>query len=352
MIPIDPQEVADAIESHRSTPGVSWDAHVKARTLQLGQSLVDRKKLYLDQRYWIILRDTERGRQRQANAFLEKLRRSVKSGACICPISESVFLELMKQDDLATRRSTALLIDELSQGVTLVPVHQRIAQEIAGVLAAYLEAHGVYPVNELVWSKLSYILGVVHPTNMALAESDVLAVQKAFFDFMWQLSLVDAIDCIHDAKPPSDEFVGLAERINALNQHHSHEVQSFRRVYLDEFRGGLSLFMHVARRYLQDAYERQTGRKHSSSVEENEAHEAELITFFGNLIARKDLAQILPTLHIDALCHAAVRWDKTRHLKRNDIYDFHHACAAVAYCDVFLTEKPLRTLLRQRHLCL
>lgn len=352
MIEINPQSVADAIQLHRSTPSVSLDAHVKARMSRLGQSLANRKKLYLDKRYWIILRDTELGRagHDRAESLLEMLRRCVEIGACICPISESIFLELLKQHDLCTRRKTALLIDELSQGVTLVPVHQRIAQEIVGFLAAHIETGAVYPVNALVWSKVSYILGVTHPTHTGLSQSDELAAQKAFFDFMWQLSLANVLDCLDDAEPPAADFDGLAGRINELNIRNSKEVRSFKGLYLDEFRGGLSLFMNIPRKYFQDAYERQTGKTHSSSAEEDGAHEAELLTFFGNLIAKKDVALLLPTLHIDALCNAAVRWDKARRLRSNDFYDFRHACAAIPYCDLFLTERPLRTLLRQRHL--
>lgn len=60
----------------------------------------------------------------------------------------------------------------------------------------------------------------------------------------------------------------------------------------------------------------------------------------------------VPTLHINASCHAAVRWDQKRNLCGNDLLDFHHAHAALAYCNVFLTEKPLTHMLSQHHLAL
>lgn len=64
----------------------------------------------------------------------------------------------------------------------------------------------------------------------------------------------------------------------------------------------------------------------------------------------KAFSSSIPTLHIGASCHAAVRWDKKRNLTGNDLFDFHHAEAALGYCDVFLTEIPLKTLLEQNHL--
>ena len=50
--------------------------------------------------------------------------------------------------------------------------------------------------------------------------------------------------------------------------------------------------------------------------------------------------------------HASLRWDKQRRIDAYDLLDFNHAAAAIAYCDVFLTEKPLRTMVEQRHLAL
>lgn len=351
MVTIDQAQITGALEFHRTRPEISVDGHVKSRSLQLGASLQGRKKLYLDKRFWLIFRDAELGRRVDPGVpgLLEKLRTAVKTGACICPISETIFLELLKQQDAHTRYETARLIDELSEGVTLVPTEQRIAQEFVGLLSAHAESADVHSVSELVWSKLTYVLGVVHPTSTELSEADELAVQKAFFDFMWDLSLVDVIGHVSKLPPPSDRFDALAERVNKLNDDHSGEVRSFKQVYLDEFRGGLSLFIHVPRQYFQDLYERRTGRRSTVSDDEDQAHEAQLYTFFGNLVRKKQVALMLPTLHIGALCHAAVRWDKGRNLKPNDFYDFRHASAAVEYCDAFLTEKPLRSLLQQRH---
>jgi hypothetical protein len=63
----------------------------------------------------------------------------------------------------------------------------------------------------------------------------------------------------------------------------------------------------------------------------------------------KSVRDILRTIHISACLHAAVRWDKKRQLEGNDLFDFHHAAAALAYCDAFFTEKPLKTLISQNH---
>ena len=58
----------------------------------------------------------------------------------------------------------------------------------------------------------------------------------------------------------------------------------------------------------------------------------------------------LRSLHILASLHASLRWDKQRKIDAHDLHDYNHAAAAIAYCDVFLTEQPLKVMVEQRHL--
>ncbi len=60
----------------------------------------------------------------------------------------------------------------------------------------------------------------------------------------------------------------------------------------------------------------------------------------------------LPTLQVGALLHAALRWNRTQKLNANGMFDFHHAEAALGYCDVLLTDSPMHALLRQRNLAI
>src|SRR5690606_19854957 len=53
------------------------------------------------------------------------------------------------------------------------------------------------------------------------------------------------------------------------------------------------------------------------------------------------LGLALPTAQVVAALHAGVRWAKTRRFRGSDFADFHHAAAALPYCDVFLTERYL-----------
>lgn len=349
------QDIAKAIAHHLQHPGISIDTHVKRKAIELGSSVSSLIKVYLDKRFWILLRDAHIGRSTcsAVHSLLSSLRLSVQNGYLVCPISDSIFLELLKQEDIKTRRSTAELIDELSHGVTLVSTEQRIGQELVGVFAKFADdGREHHIVDHLVWSKLGYALGVIHPTLPLVDPDTERAIQKAFFDYMWNFPLATQIDTIgEDGYRKPESFDVTANKISELNRQHQTEVRNFRRVYIDEFRGVLSLCMHHPRHWLEQQYELKTGKPYLSNPEQARRHEHELYTFFGNLIAqRKQAALMLPTLHVAALCYAAIRWDKKRKLSPNDIHDFQHAAAAIGYCNAFLTERPLMSLLAQRQL--
>lgn len=347
-------DTAASFEFHRRHSQISIGQYVKKKSLDLAESIQGLDKIYLDLRFWVLLRDAHMGRSKiqAAYALLGSIRSAVTNGKVLCPISESVFLELLKQQDLTTRQATAELIDEFSHGITLVPYEQRVAQELISVIAVPTPNRAQYhEPQDLVWSKLSYVLGVVHPSETVFSPVEELVIQKSFFDHMWQIPLVEVLSYLKDgAFFPPEKFGETAGKLNELNQNHQDEVKSFRQVYLDEIRGALSLFMHVPRMWLENEYERVSGASAACSDYEIQESEQKWHTVFGNLVTEKSVALRLPSLHVSALCHAAVRWDKGRKLVANDFYDFQHAAAAVGYCTAFMTEKPLRSLLQQKHL--
>lgn len=114
--------------------------------------------------------------------------------------------------------------------------------------------------------------------------------------------------------------------------------------------GAISVFMTTVHEVMKEIYERSSGKVAESTDAQKLKHENMFSEVFHGLLEKDMLAQTLRTLHLTALCHAAYRWDKKRRLKKNDFLDFHHAAAGVGYCDVFLTENPLRGMLQQKHL--
>lgn len=130
------------------------------------------------------MRDIALGIRSEAAArkLLHHLRRGVASGRLICPVSASMFVELMKQPYSPGRRiGTAQLIDQLSLGVSIMPPQMVMGTEIRSFLLRAKGGVELHPMQELVWTKAAYALGDIDPSLKQLPTEQELSIQKAFF---------------------------------------------------------------------------------------------------------------------------------------------------------------------------
>ena len=326
---------------------MSIESHSRARQIELGRSLAGRRKIYLDMRFWIIARDTALGvcEEPAARKLLHHLRRGVANGRLVCPISASMFLELMKQPYSPGRRiGTAQLIDDLSFGISMIPSRTVMGTEIHSFLLRAKGNADLYPMQELIWTKVAYVLGDIYPSLAELSPSEELAMQKSFFDYLWEYSLADMVETMGDNVPPSDGFAELSRETNERNAEHRDGLRSFARTYDTELKGVIEIAGDMAADVIHQLAEKEAGREFSATAEER----ANSVNMCRNLLyhafKKPQTKGALRCLHIGASIHAAMRWDKNRKFKPNDYYDFEHATAALSYCDAFLTEGPLHDL--------
>jgi hypothetical protein len=94
-------------------------AYVRRKRIALAHEIRDRTKVYLDTKYWALLRDVRLGRSEcpDTTRLLDVLQARVSGGSLICPLNADIYFEVMKQDDEQTLMATAQLIDDLSLGV-------------------------------------------------------------------------------------------------------------------------------------------------------------------------------------------------------------------------------------------
>ena len=88
------------------------------------------------------------------------------------------------------------------------------------------------------------------------------------------------------------------------------------------------------------------------SPEQRRTIENPFKNLFATSLERDRSRDTLRTMHIMASLHASLRWNKGRKFRGNDLFDFNHAAAALAYCDAFFTERSLRTMVTQEHIAL
>lgn len=344
---LDIEKMKSSFELHRSQPEITFDSHVRNKKIELGRSLDSLRAVYLDTRYWIFIRDALLGNPQNTihTSLLSCLCKLVADRKIFCPISDITLIEILKQTDVTSKRTLALLVDELSLGVSFCPEQERVGTELAHFLySCALDKAELYPLKWLVWNKVTSALGTAQVKAPWFDDKENLVTQKAFFDHLWDITYSEMIETIGIEKtPPQMPYDELAVKLTALNKQYSNELKSYKATYLREFQGALELNIDIAKDIANEL--RQKFDMVQRDAATDESFIKYLLAIFIETARKGRMSKALPTLHIMAHCHASIRWDKKRKFSGNDMPDFHHASVALPYCIAFLTEKPLKDLL-------
>ncbi len=337
------------IENHSNNPSFSLRDYIQSKQMDLGRSLANKSKIYLDTKFWILLRNYELEPQADSSiGYLHSLlTRSVEQGKLLCPLSDAIYQEVLKQSDLRTRQATALLVDRFSDGVSLVTEDERFAQELIDAIyrLAYQDID-IHDCCEMVWTRPIFALGLMIPEVKNLTAKEQLVLQKRFFDYAWETPFSDTIADL-PVREGGDIYSGASVFLNEGKQNHADDHKSLKQVFIAEIQGILEAKKDLINDVLVQQYETHTGK----AVRDKDERPASLFAgFIREAIKRNKMQDYLPSIHIGAWLHAAVRWDKERKYSENDLMDFHHAMAALPYCDLFLTERSLSTLLNRSDL--
>ncbi len=320
-------KLTNTFDYHFQNPDESPVGYEGRKRLELGRELLSVKKIYLDTKFWLFLRDirTERRTHEQLSLLLELLSTLVKDGLAICPISADTFIEVFKQTDSITRRATVEIIDELSKGIGLLQPEERIKLELLHFVREKTQgANSVHRLDELSWTKVGNVLGFSTPGLDELSAELNRAMQKAFLDQMWSITLTDMLEILGSDAASVPRFNDISDLQNRVKFDNLSDYSSFKQLLLIELAGVLEDYKSTLSdliQYLRELYQ-------------------------GEEVTNADL----PSFRITAGLHAAVRWDAKRRFKPNDLHDFHHAVAALPYCDFFLTERSLRHLVNDKNL--
>lgn len=331
---------------HKQHPEVSLERYVRSKVLATADRVLARKSVYLDTRFWILLRDACLGRGKDSihQQMLDQLRRLVESGKVICPINANTLAELLKQRDQTTRRATAKLIDELSLGVAQQSEAERTGTELMHCVQLSLcGPTALEPLERLVWTSPAYVLGHTVPTLESLSEDELLAYQKAFTDYFWDFPLADQLSYLKEIPAElNGRWNVLADNLNREIKEHDQKALPFRELHLHEFRGGLELYLPTLEKIFSHLYENEMGVSPSEDTRQQFA--PQLINLLVEALRTDKIGRQLPTLVIRAGLHAGVRRNRGRQFTGNDLHDFGHATAALAYCDYFATDRSLHHL--------
>lgn len=340
-----------ALHRHFEEPNVSVDAHSRRRRLRLGEDVLSKVRIYLDQRYWIYCRDAMLGNPAEPihGDIFELLCGLVDCGRVVCPVSYPVLSETLKQGDKLRRASTARCIDRLCTGVAIQPFDTLIEAELLHFFMTRSNPDGkFYPLKQMVWNFSSWVLGEMIPRSTFFDASTSHALAKGLYDIMAVVPFKHVVEAFSDEPPVSpSEDQAWADEVNAGSAQHRHEVTSFNTVFMSEVAGALDATDAVFRRVSREMYRNATGHDappiESADVQEGARQSRNLIY---HAFVRGKISTELPFCHIGAGVHAAIRFRQQLY-KRGDIWDLKHAHSALGYCDAFFTERNLGNLLCQ-----
>lgn len=319
----------------------SIDTHIRQRQLDLAASVSQRTPVYLDSRFWIDLQRAETddvGTASRAYPLLMALREAVKGGKAFCPISTSTFVEMLKHGDREVRVASAKLVDELSLGITLLPLDELLRAEVRWFVD-HPGDHPLDPLAEPVWTRLAYSLGTPVAELQGIPAREQLAFQAVAFDEIWEMTLEEIA---MTADPMRPDFNAAAARITEDSAAHSHEIPTFDDAYKSELAPmgelGAAFFVEKVSDLAKEA---------GQQANMGPAEIALCRNVVRNSLALGKARQALRSGHIRASLHAIIRHNKGRRFKPNDIFDIEHAVCGVGYCRAFFTEGSLGTATRQ-----
>jgi hypothetical protein len=301
--------------------------NIESLELELSKSLLNKKIIYFDTRFWIYMRDSilypEEDRFREYSKLLKISESLVKNGRCVFPISEDIFMEVMKQTDKKTRKKTCEIIDKLSTGIALIDYDERVIFEAKELFKIPTEK------IKSVWTKLAYMM------------------KKIPIDYgnliLWDISLLELLETIDtfDKNP----FMGnLKSSITKLTEDLNIEKGWYNGNFQEIFKIEVATIIKVDGEYFIRALNIE------SLNNQVIVQLMEVIYKFCISSKPENKTIIMPSLQVRAGLNAAIKLDKNRRFKQNDWHDINHAIAALVYADYFFTEKSLSHLIKSKPL--
>lgn len=336
--------------NNQMTPDV--DRYIDKMRRECGELMSGKLRVYLDTKYWVFLRDAQRGRTTpERQEILRLLRELVETNKAICPLSAETFFELLKQTDMESRHVAAKIMDALSKGYCFVSPTQIVGQEIITFIRnAQSKSRGrpTFDQNKYVWTKLPFVLGEIFPKWHAIPITQQQSLQVDFLHQLSKKSLEEIVMMLAEQVPQKHNS-NLIERLNRLKDANQ-SWRTFHQVFMYEIAGALDALRDELENVWVYLFEVDQGKKISIEKLRRLKCVEDLSSLIYRAFDQGSIDQELPFIGIRAGIHAHLRYDKKRRYKSTDIDDFGHAAWALPYCDYFFTDDDLAAIISQRKL--
>jgi hypothetical protein len=330
------------LEFHRNNPHVTLEEHRRKKVYALESLVAGRKAVYLDSKYWIYLREPELSPAPKTIHKIKKiLRAGVTASRLICPLSFPIYMELCTQP-MERRMATVSIMEELSLGVTL-----KAPDDVSGIEITrfFLEksSHLKHLVHKAlpVWTKIGLLFGELYPEPGHFPSTTQTTLEKFLYDSFYERSLAE----MAAMKESPCELDSVANEINEERRQYPRNGQTFQQLYCNELHGLLDFNKPLIDASLKDVARlvlKPEDIPSSSFSDEIPPHVFVNLIRFATTMGRTSPG--IPMQRTLAALHAAIRMDDNRPFKDNDLNDIRHTASALAYCDLFLTERSFASI--------
>lgn len=347
------ESLPNTLPMHLKTSEIDLDTYRKINRIQLSRSVLAKTRVYLDTNIWVDLRKTQSGEQNNSSYknLLNTLKTKCESDQVICPLSYSSVSELLNQEHLETRAETARLMDRLGKAVCIDPPDKLLWLEAGRWLDSTLPiTQSDAQVIDLVWTKVPFFVGQPIADIEGLSDAQCVAFTKACDDASASLTVEQFANQLGKREGLPELRKSTADLKESLNREKIKAENlkgSFESYFKSEVWGGLDAQIDVLSAIMEALCSR-AGYEGISLDEARNRGGDMLRRLIGSAYQHGKIKKEIPQIHINASLHALLRLDTRRKYKPNDFEDFRHAGAALPYCNVFITESPLATLLKSK----
>jgi hypothetical protein len=322
---------------HRATPEVTVNQYCAIKDLALKQFLSSRQIIFFDTNHWINLRHVKLKSPLQKVEYVEMLQLLEKlhgDKRICCPNSFLLFEEMMKQSDAVTRFATIRLVDQFSDGVCMAFPLELAHNELRHFLLQRIPRLNM-GAKPWVWTKVGFIGGQMLPTVPQFDDANNTLMQKAWIDFMWDISVEKFLSINPNwVLPRTDAWDRYAAQCNQV----AANCRSSTAKYTDALQQEKA---RLLRELLREELEPTTKEILRSFPE------------FADPKTHKPVSQAdyrplnFPSLQILAGIVAANMISSMK-FEANDMLDFHHTATAVPYCDAVCCDHPMAICLKNK----
>jgi hypothetical protein len=325
--------ITHLVDVYEGQSDVALHQHIRAKRRERALNAKAFKLVYLDTNAWKCFADFKLGKTEltpQMQYFAAMVERAAASELFAFPIGAPTLLELDAMTDGTTRDSLCQVVDQLSRGMCILPLSERLDTELRQIKT------NSYPAQEdwehFLCSPVE-LLGIPHvQAHEAWPIMDKLAFDKAFYDALSELPFSVLLEV------GRDELEGKWDNFRGIDELNAHKVEQ--QALAENLNTAIAFELRdVIRTWFND-------EGITLSIEDLSCYAIVAMNHWRD----NENTKSLPTLRILGSTHGLMRFDPQRKYKQGDLNDFIIAASALPIASAFFTDRKLKNLLADKRI--